>query len=126
MANFIYKKQTVGKTTSAFEVPITATVAIGDLITSDGSPAGTAASTIEFIAMEGGTSGDSPILAMPTISGITILEGTVDATSGVTAGENVGIDDSQNVDQNASNDLFLVLEDAGTGEQVKLLVTAGL
>lgn len=125
MATFSYDKQTVGKTTNMFEYPLTATVAIGELISSAGAVADASSTSVEFIAHEGGDSGDS-VLVSPVISGVTILEGVVDADGGVSAGDSVGIDASQNIDANASNDLFIALEDGDAGDSIRVLVTAGL
>lgn len=125
MANFMFDKQTVGKTSSLFEIELNGTVEIGDLVDDGVEKADESDSAIYYLAMDGGDDGDS-ILMTPLISGVTVLRGTVNSDGGITSGDLVGIDANQELDADASNDLFVALEDGSDGDVIRVLVIAGL
>lgn len=126
MAILSYSRQTVGKTPVQFSMPIgSGGINRGELITSGGVAATSGDSAIEALAMEDGASGED-VVVMPLTSGIHMLKGTVDSAGSVTHGDNVGINNSFEIDADAANSLFIALNDGSSGETIELLVSAGV
>lgn len=127
MADFRYKKHSAGMTVGMLELPANGAVEQGDLIDSTLAKADASDADIKFIAMEDADDG-ADVLLMPVLNG-TVLEGTVDSGGGVSAGDSVGIavaTDTQEIDENAANSLFIAMEDGSDGDSINVLVIAGM
>lgn len=124
MATFRYKKHTAGMTLGMLELPANGAIEAGELIDATLAPAAAADSAVKFIAMEDADDGDN-VLLMPILNG-TVLEGTVDSAGGISAGDSIGISDTQELDEDAANDLFIAMEDGGAGDKINVLVIAGM
>lgn len=124
MANFKYAKHTAGMTLAMLELPANGAVEIGELVDSTLAPALAADSSVKFLAMSDADDA-ADVLLLPLLNG-TVLKGTVDDDGGISEGDSVGISDTQELDANASNALFIALEDGGAGDEINVLLMAGL
>ena len=127
MADFKYANHAAGMTIGVIAQTAASAIEAGDLVDVGLEKAAAADTSVKFLAMSDAESG-AEVELMPLLNG-TILKGTVNGDGGVSEGDSIGIavaTNAQVLDADASNSLFIALEDGAAAAEIKVLVIAGM